>query len=104
MALDTELRDLLKEVNIDDGVFDALINNVEKHLEIQYNKTRITGPQYAEVYLGAIQTAMSQAIQFALGLRTANAQAALIEAQTLTEAQALLTELEKTGLTTEQKN
>lgn len=104
MALDTELRDLLKEVNIDDGVFDALIDNVEKHLEVQFSKTRITGPQYAEVYLGAIQTAMSQAIQFALGLRTANAQAAFIEAQTLTEAQRLLTEVQNTALTTEQKN
>lgn len=101
---DIEIRDLVESAGLTEGVFDTLMASVEKHLDEQYRKTRITGPEYANVYLGSLQSVISQSIQYVLGMRTSNAQAQLLEAQALTEAQKLLTEIENTALTTEQKN
>lgn len=46
------------------GVFDKLMTAVTKHLDLQFQKSRITGKEYAEVYLGGMQTVMAQAVNF----------------------------------------
>ena len=63
------------------GVFDELMTSINSHLDEQYQKNRITGKEYATVYLGAMQTAMGQAIQFILGKDIAEKQSALLAEQ-----------------------
>jgi len=64
------------------GVFDVLMTAVGSRLEEQYQEDRIKGSDYATAYLGAMQYAMAQAMQFLLGKQQADAQAELIKAQT----------------------
>ena len=49
-----------------DGVFDKLMIAVTGNVQIQHETGRITGEQYAEVYSGGMQTAMSEAMKFIL--------------------------------------
>lgn len=49
------------------GVFDVLIDAVNSNIEIQYQKGRITGSDYATVYLGAMQAVLDQSVKFMLG-------------------------------------
>lgn len=72
---------------VNPGVFDHLMSSVELRLTEQFQQVRITGPQYAEVYLGAMQTTMAQAMQFVLQEQVASKQAELLEQQILTEVQ-----------------
>lgn len=56
--------DLTSGVVDGSGVFDELMKAVTAHLEQQFSKNRITGADYAKVYLGSIQTTMQQALAF----------------------------------------
>ena len=56
------------------GVFDVLISAVNKNIEIQYQKGRITGNDYAQVYLGGMQAVLQQAMQWVLQADTNAAQ------------------------------
>jgi len=70
------------------GAFDAMMNAVQIRLDREYDKNRIKGTEYSEVYLGSMQSAMGQATAFLLGKDKAANEAALIEAQViLAEAQ-----------------
>jgi hypothetical protein len=46
------------------GIFDILMRAMNIHVNDQYTKGRLTGPDYANVYLGAMQLAMTQGIQW----------------------------------------
>ena len=46
------------------GVFDVLVSVVNKNIEGQYNLQRITGSDYAGVYVSALQAAMAEALKF----------------------------------------
>lgn len=46
------------------GVFDILMNAVNKNIEGEYNKGRLKGADYATVYLGSIQAVLAQSVQF----------------------------------------
>ena len=75
------LADLTTQVVGGSGVFDALMSAMNAHLTVQYEKNRITGNDYAQVYLGAVQAVMQFGTQFLLGKDRAkweslNAQAA----------------------------
>jgi hypothetical protein len=48
------------------GVFDTLISAVNKNIELQYSKGRITGQDYANVYLGALQAVLGQSVDLLL--------------------------------------
>ena len=61
------------------GVFDVLMKSVEAHIESQYGK--ITGSDYATVYLGSLQAVLAQSIQFVLQEEAAGLQADLIAEQ-----------------------
>ena len=55
------------------GVFDDLMEAVTTHLEAQYQLGRITGGDFATVYLGAMQAAIAQSVAFTLGQESTNA-------------------------------
>jgi len=48
------------------GVFDQLIAAVKLHLQEEYDSQRITSDQYAEIYLGALQSTMQFAVQYVI--------------------------------------
>ena len=64
-----------------DGIFDVLMKSVKAHLKEEYDAQRIRGSEYTQVYLGSLQSAMGQAIQWQLGAQIAANQALLIEKQ-----------------------
>jgi len=63
------------------GNFDHLMKAVTLHLEEQFNAGRITGTDYATVYLGALQSVLAQAVNFTLNMNKANEEATLLEKQ-----------------------
>lgn len=67
------------------GVFDDLMEAVNIHLKAQYDLGRITGSDYATVYLGAMQTALQQSVSFTLGKAKTNAEVTLINQKEVTE-------------------
>lgn len=56
--------DLTTKVVDGTGIFDELMTAANAHLDSQYKNDRITGTQYAEVYLGQIQAVLANAVQF----------------------------------------
>ena len=48
------------------GVFDVIIKAANENIKIQHKTSRITGAEYAEVYLGTMQTAIAEAMKFIL--------------------------------------
>jgi hypothetical protein len=52
-----------------DGYFDDLMETINTQLKAQYDSGRITGVTYANVYTALFQTALGQAMQFALNKR-----------------------------------
>jgi hypothetical protein len=65
------------------GVFDKMMAAVKAHLESEYLKNRIKGPEYATVYLGALQNVLNSGLQFVLQRQTAALQADLLAQQIL---------------------
>lgn len=104
MTVDVVVESLVCDADDEAGAFDALMDAVQTKLDEQFALSRITGPDYASVYLGSIQSAMAQAVAFTLGARTANAQAALLEQQELTEVQNTLKATEEVTLVENQAN
>ena len=48
------------------GVFDIIMKAANENIKIQNQTSRITGAEYAEVYLGTMQTAISEAMKLVL--------------------------------------
>jgi hypothetical protein len=63
------------------GVFDALMYAANKNIEIQFNKGRIVGKEYADAYTNVMNTIITQAIQYYLHKDGQDEQAALTYAQ-----------------------
>ena len=63
------------------GVFDQLMKAGNVHLLQEYNQNRISGKEYSTVYLGMMQSAMAQAVQFI----AASKQADLLAQKKITE-------------------
>lgn len=63
------------------GVFDVLMRANKAHLDSEFAKQRIRGPEYATVYLGSLQTILGGAIQFLLQRDKAGMEAQLLEQQ-----------------------
>jgi len=61
------------------GVFDKLMIAVNANIDLQYKKNRITGTEYATVYLGGIQTVVDKSLQFLLSDKMTEMQVALAE-------------------------
>lgn len=56
--------DLTTKVVNGTGIFDELMTAATAHLDDQFHKNRITGPQYSEVYLGQFGAVLQQAVLF----------------------------------------
>jgi len=67
------------------GTFDELMEAVNIHLDAQFNLGRITGADYAVVYLGAMQAALQQSVAYAIGAEKTNAEVTLINQKEVTE-------------------
>jgi len=63
------------------GVFDVMIDAVELRINAQHTEGRITGSDFAQVYLGGLQSTLQQAVQFLLGQQEADKKADLLAAQ-----------------------
>lgn len=48
------------------GIFDVLMDAVTKNIDIQHAKNLISGKDYAQVYLGAMQAVLQQSIAYAI--------------------------------------
>lgn len=89
------LADWTSQVVDGTGVLDGLMKTITAHLETQFAKQRITGADYAKVYLGSVQTAMQFSLQFLLGRdRAALENAQLAEAVKLAQAQTVKAQAE----------
>lgn len=74
-----------------DGVFDVMMQAVVAHLTVEYTARRITSDQYPQIYLGSLQTALTQAVSYVL-------QRPIVEKQTDTEvSKKLLVERQTKG-------
>jgi hypothetical protein len=56
--------DLTTKVVNGTGTFDVLMQALRAHLQKEFESNRITGEQYAKVYVGLTEGAMAQAVQF----------------------------------------
>ena len=52
------------------GVFDVLMQSVKNHVQEEHAKSRITGKEYATVYLEALQSTMAQSVEYVLRAKT----------------------------------
>lgn len=94
----------LTEATLDGtGVFDVLMTATKGHLDEEYKKNRIKGPEYSSVYLGSIEAILQQSVLFLLSKDKSKYEADLIAAQIKQmEAQVLLTNAQ-TELAIQQK-
>lgn len=67
------------------GVFDKLLAAVKVHVQQEFSEGRIRGSDYATVYLGALQSVISQSLQFLLQEQISDKQADLLAAQIVTQ-------------------
>lgn len=65
------------------GVFDALMRSTKAHLDGEFDKNRIRGPEYSQVYLGQMQAVLSTALQFLMNKDKISLEAEILEAQLL---------------------
>ncbi len=63
------------------GVFDILMQATTAHLESEYHKNRIKGPEYATVYLGSLEPVLNTALNFLLQRDKLNLEQQLLEQQ-----------------------
>ena len=67
------------------GIFDDMMETVNAHMGAQFNLGRITGSDYATVYLTAIQATVQQAVAFTIGAQKGNAEQSLLFQKEVTE-------------------
>lgn len=63
------------------GVFDVLMRATKAHLDEEYVKNRIRGPEYSQVYLGSLTQILQTAAQFLLEKQKADLEAQLLGKQ-----------------------
>ena len=67
------------------GIFDDMMETVNAHMAAQFNLGRITGSDYATVYLTAIQATVQQAVAYTIGVQKGNAEESLLFQKEITE-------------------
>lgn len=82
-SVDIEINDITNstEVNNGTGIFDKLIYAAFLHINAQVDLNRLTQGEAGKVYAAAIQSAMSEAIQFALTKNKAELEADMLIVQ-----------------------
>ena len=79
MATDITLDQLTTKTIDGDGVFDGLMQAVSAHIQREYENNRIKGNDYSTVYLGALQSTLSEAVRFLLDKNSIALQQAQID-------------------------
>jgi hypothetical protein len=83
-----DISDLTEKTLAGAGVLDGMLQTMRVHLGDQFDKERIQGTEYADVYLGAFQATLNAAIQFLVTKRKLGLDLQLQQAQIdLTTAQ-----------------
>lgn len=67
------------------GVFDKLVAAINDNIDLQYQKGRIKGADYANVYLGTMQSVLQSSIQYSMAEKESEVRIDLIKQQLLTE-------------------
>ena len=67
------------------GILDDMMETVNAHLAAQFNLGRITGSDYATVYLTAIQATLQHAVAYTVGMQKGNAEESLLLQKEVTE-------------------
>jgi hypothetical protein len=96
----TELANLTRESLSGVGVFDTLMRTVKIHLQDEYDAQRITGHEYATVYLGALNAVLQTSAQFLVNVTQAahvDAQIVAMQAQTANDNSRTANEIAKTA-------
>lgn len=89
------LKDLTEAKVSGEGVFDTLMRGMVGHLELEFNKNRLRGADYAQVYLSSLTPVLQNAVVFLLQKDEAANKANLVQAQIdLTKLQGELIQLE----------
>ena len=109
--LSINLEDLTNGVSIEDsivvgtGYLDKIMMTLNYHLRNEYESNRITGADYASVYLGMLQIALDKSVAILLSAKTSE-QAAIAEAAktALTEAQIAQLEYQTANILPEEVN
>lgn len=84
-----QIEDLTSNVTVDntthvvtgDGVFDKIMETLNKHIEAQYKANRIKASDVATVYVGVTPTVLSESIKFLLQRKNSTQQLKVLEAQ-----------------------
>ena len=67
------------------GIFDDMMETVNAHMAAQFNLGRITGSDYATVYLTVMQATIQQAVAYTLGQAKTNSETSLLLQKEVTE-------------------
>ena len=84
------------------GIFDKLMIAVNGNIKVQFDNGHINTADYANVYLGALQSAIQSSMDFLLKEKLTEAQVALVVAQTTTEGSNNTVKINQAALLTEQ--
>lgn len=108
---DITVADLTQTTLNGTGVFDVLMRATKVHLEAEFSKNRIKGPEYATVYLGSVESVMRTSLEFLMQRQRIGLEAQLMAQQVLVaqaevlkanaQVQVALAEVEKTRLEVE---
>lgn len=66
------------------GAFDALMRGFKAHLQVEFDKGRITGAEYTKAYIALTESAMAQGVQFLINRDQAYWQAVTAQLAALT--------------------
>ena len=83
-------------------IFDKLMIAVNGNIKVQFDNGHINTADYANVYLGALQSAIQSSMDFLLKEKLTEAQVALVVAQTTTEESNNTVKINQAALLTEQ--
>ena len=85
------------------GIFDVLMKATKAHLESEFEKNRIKGTEYSEVYLGALTQVMQTALQFVMTSQKADLEVQLLTKQVALAQAQIDHQVAQTALVTQQK-
>lgn len=85
------------------GVFDVLMRSVKAHLDAEFSKGTIRGPEYSTVYVSSLELAMKVGLDFLLNQRKNDLEAQLLEKQVALAEQQRLTAIAQTALIEQQR-
>lgn len=94
-----ELRQLTTGEVSGSGVFDSLMRSVKAHLKEEYDANRLTGSDYATVYMNSIQLVLSTSSQYTLSVERTNAELAILEQKLYTEQAQTMTQVNGSTVT-----